>query len=96
VLNEVRAALAAAQAAQVTAQPTTPTLIPKPRGTSGRGNFNLANAMGVDTTVCHGIQACILPRFSTLILIVSTGFRSFTREYVGPRQKCVMEEPARG
>jgi len=52
----VRAALATAQATQDAAQPTATALIPKPRGTSGRGNFNLANEMKVDKQICHQIQ----------------------------------------
>ena len=64
-LKELRAALAAAQAAQAT-ESATPTLIPKPRGTSGRGNFNLAKEMGVETTVYHEIQASASFHFSYL------------------------------
>ena len=55
----MQAALAVAQATQGVAPPTNATLIPKPRGTSGRGDFNLANEMNVDKKVCHQIQASL-------------------------------------
>lgn len=56
-LRDVRAALAAAQATNIGAQPPTiVTLIPKPRGTSGRGGFNLAKEMGVDPKTSRQIQ----------------------------------------
>lgn len=57
-LREVQAALAVAQETQGVAQPAATALIPKPRGTSGRGDFNLAKAMKVDKKVCHEIQVC--------------------------------------
>ena len=67
-LKDLHTALAAAQAAQVTAQPATTTIIPKPRGTSGRGSFNLANEMGIDTETCRQIQVrvtfILLPGYS--------------------------------
>jgi hypothetical protein len=56
MLREVRAALAAAQETQDALSPATTALIPKPRGTSGRGNFNLANEMHVDKKVRKQIQ----------------------------------------
>ena len=59
MLREMRAALNTAQAAQGTPQPATATLIPKPRGTSGHGKFNLANEMGVDKKLCGQIQVCL-------------------------------------
>lgn len=59
MLREVWAALVTAQAAQGRPQPATTTLIPKPRGTSGRGKFNLANEMGVDKKLCGQIQVCL-------------------------------------
>jgi len=61
MLREVRAALAVAQAMQDMVQPAAGTgaLIPKPRGTSGRGGFNLANKMKVNTEVCHQIQVTL-------------------------------------
>jgi len=86
MLREVRAALAVAQAMQDTAQPAAGTgaLIPKPRGTSGRGGFNLANEMKVDTEVCHQIQVSILFCSSVHVLIVGTGFCPLARKHVSP------------
>jgi hypothetical protein len=64
-LDELRAALTAAQANQATV-PTTPRLIPKPRGTSGRGDFNLENEMGIETALYREIQASTQLRSSIL------------------------------
>ena len=66
MLREVQAALVTAQAAQGMPQPATATLIPKPRGTSSHGKFNLANEMGVDKKLCGQIQVCL--SFSPLLL----------------------------
>lgn len=96
-LNEARAALAAAQATQATGQSVTgPVLIPKPRGTSGRGDFNLANAMGVDAKVCREIQASVSPCPHAPFLTEFTGICPLAREHVSPRQGRVMEEPTWG
>jgi len=61
---------------------TVPTLIPKPRGTSGRADFNLANAMGVETPVYHEIQADISLLSFVFLLTVHTEFCLLTREHV--------------
>ena len=55
MLKDVRVALAVAQA-NIATQPVTTTLIPKPRGTSGRSGFNLAKEMNIDTKTCRVIQ----------------------------------------
>ena len=100
MLREVRAALATAQAAQTTAQLATgagTTVIPKPRGTSGRGDFNLAKEMKVDTKLCHEIQVSTNPVFRALLIYpVSLGFCPFTCEHVSPRQERLVEKSTRG
>jgi hypothetical protein len=82
VLREVRAALAAAQANQGVVPPATITLIPKPRGTSGRGNFNLANEMGINKKLCNQIQVRLPFHPSTYLLTAHTGLCPFTCEHV--------------
>ena len=69
MLRDVRAALAAAQAANIVAPPTTATLIPKPRGTSGRGDFHLADKMKVNDATCHQIQVSTMLHISDHLLI---------------------------
>ena len=88
MLKDVQAALAAAQANRVAPPPTTPALIPKPRGTSGRAGFNLAKEMNVDKNTCHVIQVRTTFVFSNYLLIAcqrpTVGFCSLTREHVIP------------
>ena len=83
-LRDLQAMLATAQATQVAAQPATATLIPKPRGTGGRGDFNLANAMNVDAKTCRQIQVSSMSHFSHHSLITSIGFRPLTHKHVNP------------
>lgn len=73
-LKVLRAALAAAQATQVAAQPVTTTLVPKPRGTSGRAGFNLAKAMDIDPDTYHRIQVCVAFVSPTINLPRPQGF----------------------
>jgi hypothetical protein len=96
MLREVRAALAAAQETQATVQPAPTALIPKPHGTSGRRDFNLADKMEIDKKLCHQIQASFLFHPSIYSLTISTGFRPFSCEHVNPRQERVVEKPAWG
>jgi len=79
----MQSALTVAQATQVT-ETATPALIPKPRGMSGRGDFNLANAMGMEIPVYHEIQASIrLFPSSAPLLTVCTGLCPVACEDVG-------------
>ena len=80
MLKEVRATLAALQATHIVVQPAaTMSLIPKPRGTSGRGDFNLANKMGVDVKTCQQIQVCAA---FTSLTICSSYLQSFIHSLV--------------
>ena len=83
-LRELRALLAAAQESQGPFPPATTALIPKPRGTSGRRNFNLANEMGVTKKICRQIQVSALFPHSVYLLTITAGFCSFAREHVKP------------
>ena len=56
MLRDVQAALAAAEATQAIAQPAAAALIPKPRGSAGHHNFNLANEMNVSAQTDRHIQ----------------------------------------
>ena len=82
-MKDVRAALATAEATSAAAaQPATTALIPKPRGTSGRGGFNLAKEMDVDKETYHLIQVSIVFYFPTGCSSHSLGQQGFVRSLV--------------
>ena len=78
-MRDVQATLIAAEATQAVAQPAAATLIPKPRGSSGRCNFNLANEMNVSVQTYRQIQVSAMLHISDCSLM---DVQSFVRTLV--------------